>query len=105
VEASVAEAFITALVHQASVLELNDANPKHGRIGPIIAASQIALIRRHLDDASAKGARALIGGTLVEHGGTWCPPTVLVDVNDTMLVMREESFATILPVMGNSGRR
>jgi len=99
VEASVAETFITALVHQASVLELNDADPKHGRIGPIIAASQIALIRRHLDDASAKGARALIGGMLVEHGGTWCPPTVLVDVNDTMLVMREESFASILPVM------
>ena len=36
---------------------------------------------------------------VVEHGGTWCPPTVLVDVTDEMAVVREESFATVLPVM------
>ena len=60
---------------------------------------QVELVRAHLADARAKGARALAGGELVEHGGTWCPPTVLVDVTDEMAVVREESFATVLPVM------
>jgi len=99
VEAPVAEALIAALVRQARALELNHPDPKHGRIGPIISASQVEVIGQHLDDAKAKGARALTGGALVEQGGIWCPPTVLVDVNDKMRVMREESFATVLPVM------
>ena len=99
VEAPVADAFIAALVKEASALELAWPDPKQGQIGPIIAASQVELVRAHLADARAKGARALAGGELVEHGGTWCPPTVLVDVTDEMAVVREESFATVLPVM------
>ncbi|MFT4256938.1 MAG: aldehyde dehydrogenase family protein [Pseudoxanthomonas sp.] len=99
VEASVAEAFIAALVRQAAALPLAWPDPQQGRIGPIIAESQIELVREHLADARARGARALTGGELVEHGGTWCPPTVLVDVRDDMAVVREESFATILPVI------
>lgn len=99
VEAGVADAFIAALVKEASALELAWPDAKQGRIGPIIAESQIALVQRQLADAKARGARALTGGELVEHGGTWCPPTVLVDVSDDMEVMREETFAAVLPVM------
>lgn len=99
VEAPVASDFIDALVREASALRLAWPDPKQGQIGPIIAASQVELVRAQLADAVARGARALTGGELVEHGGTWCPPTVLVDVNDDMAVMRDESFATVLPVM------
>lgn len=99
VEAPVAERFIEALVKQAEALTLAWPDPKQGQIGPVIAASQIAVVRRQLEDARARGARALTGGELVEHGGSWCPPTVLVDVDEDMLVMREETFATVLPVV------
>lgn len=99
VEAPVAEAFIAALVKEASALELAWPDPKQGQIGPVIAASQVELVRAQLADAKAKGARALTGGELVDHGGVWCPPTVLVDVTDDMAVVAEESFASVLPVM------
>lgn len=98
VEAPVADEFIAALVRQAAALELAWPDPTHGHIGPIIAETQIELVRAQLADAKAKGARALTGGELVEHGGVWCPPTVLVDVHDDMAVAREESFAALLPV-------
>lgn len=99
VEAPVADAFIQALVREASALTLNCDDPKTGQIGPVIAASQVELVRRQLAEALSRGARALTGGTLVERGGVWCPPTVLVDVTDDMAVVREESFATVLPVI------
>ncbi|WP_323032704.1 aldehyde dehydrogenase family protein [Paracoccus sp. (in: a-proteobacteria)] len=99
VEAPVAEAFIAALVKEASALELAWPDPKQGQIGPVIAASQVELVRAHLADAKAKGARALTGGELIDHGGIWCPPTVLVDVTDDMAVVTDESFASVLPVM------
>ncbi|KRG66723.1 aldehyde dehydrogenase [Stenotrophomonas terrae] len=99
VEASVADAFITALVKEAAALELAWPDPKRGQIGPVIAASQVELVRGQLADAKAKGARALTGGELIDHGGIWCPPTVLVDVTDEMAVVADESFASVLPVM------
>jgi succinate-semialdehyde dehydrogenase/glutarate-semialdehyde dehydrogenase len=99
VEAPVADAFIAALVKEVSSLELAWPDPKQGQIGPVIAQSQVDLVREQLADAKAKGARALTGGELVDHGGQWCPPTVLVDVNDDMAVVRDESFASVLPVI------
>lgn len=99
VEAPVADAFIAALVKEASSLELAWPDPKQGQIGPVIAASQVELVRAQLADAKAKGARALTGGELIDHGGIWCPPTVLVDVSDEMAVVADESFASVLPVM------
>ncbi len=99
VEAPVADAFIAALVKEASALELAWPDPKQGQIGPVIAASQVELVRGQLADAKAKGARALTGSELIEHGGVWCPPTVLVDVTDEMAVVADESFASVLPVM------
>ena len=99
VEAPVADAFIAALVKEASALELAWPDPKQGQIGPVIAASQVELVRNQLADAKAKGARALTGGELIDHGGMWCPPTVLVDVTDEMAVVADESFASVLPVI------
>ncbi|MGE8279495.1 MAG: aldehyde dehydrogenase family protein [Stenotrophomonas sp.] len=99
VEAPVADAFIAALVKEAAALELAWPDPKQGQIGPVIAASQVELVRGQLADAKAKGARALTGGELIDHGGIWCPPTVLVDVTDEMSVVADESFASVLPVM------
>ncbi|QOW24467.1 aldehyde dehydrogenase family protein [Lysobacter sp. H23M47] len=99
VDAKIAEPFIAALVEQAKALKLTHPDPREGQIGPIISDAQIAIVREQLADAKARGARALAGGELVEHGGTWCPPTVLVDVDESMPIAREESFATILPVM------
>lgn len=99
VEAPVAERFVAALTREAAALTLTCDDPKAGQIGPVIAASQVELVRGQLADALARGARALTGGALVERGGVWCPPTVLVDVDDSMAVVREESFASVLPVI------
>lgn len=88
-----------ALAREVGRLRINADDPETGEIGPVISAAQIAILQRHLDDARDRGARALTGGRLVERGGTWCQPTVLVDVSNDMLVMKEETFGAIVPVM------
>jgi acyl-CoA reductase-like NAD-dependent aldehyde dehydrogenase len=100
VDAKVAPRFTELLVQRVAALRLNWPDITQGEIGPIIAEPQVALVRRHLEDALARGARALTGGRVVQHGGGWwCEPTVLVDVKPDMAVACEETFAAILPVM------
>ena len=50
-----------------------------------------------------KGAITHCGGVIEQlAGGLWCRPTVLTQVNHTMKVMSEETFAPIMPVMSFS---
>lgn len=96
---AVHDRLVDALAREIGALKINAENPEQGQIGPVIAAAQIDILRTHLDDALNLGARALTGGRLETLGGTWCLPTLLVDVDDDMRVMKEETFGAILPVM------
>jgi succinate-semialdehyde dehydrogenase/glutarate-semialdehyde dehydrogenase len=65
-------------------------------MGPVIDPRQVGIIDRHLEDALAKGARVLTGG---KEKGMFFDPMVLVDVDHSMLLMREETFGPLLPIM------
>jgi acyl-CoA reductase-like NAD-dependent aldehyde dehydrogenase len=66
--------------------------------GPITLPRQLDIIRRHLEDAVARGARALVGGPDAVRP-PYVEPVVLVDVPPDALVMREETFGPVLPVI------
>lgn len=70
-----------------------------GHIGPFIMPRQADIVLEHIDDALARGARVAFGGKIIERGGRWCEPTLLVDVDHSMRVMREETFGPVIPVM------
>jgi acyl-CoA reductase-like NAD-dependent aldehyde dehydrogenase len=104
VDARVADAFVDRLVAAAERLRLAWPRPEDGQIGPLIDPRQARVIQRHLADAAAKDATVRCGGQLLRHGGGWwCPPTVLTDVDHSMLVMTEETFGPVLPVMPVAG--
>ncbi len=65
-------------------------------MGPVTDPRQVRVIDRHLEDALAKGARILTGG---KRAGSFYDPILLVDVDHSMLVMRDETFGPIMPVM------
>jgi acyl-CoA reductase-like NAD-dependent aldehyde dehydrogenase len=66
-------------------------------IGAITMPRQVDVIREHLEDAVARGAKVLLGGP-GEIRGHFVPPTVLVDVTPAMKIMSEETFGPILPI-------
>lgn len=65
-------------------------------MGPITDPRQVEVIDQHLKDALAKGARVLVGGKINQ---MFVEPTILVDVDHSMLIMQEETFGPIMPVM------
>jgi len=97
----IAEEFITKLTHLVSQLRLNDKKIDEGEIGPIIFEKQVQIINEQLEDALKKGAKIMAGGQCCEliNGGYYCHPTILINVNHTMKIMQDETFAPILPIM------
>lgn len=100
VDRTVHDTFVDLLAAEARALKHCWPDITQGQIGPIIAAVQEPIVRRHLEDAFAKGAVAITGGQVLQlGGGAWCEPTVLIHATHEMAVVTEETFAAILPVM------
>jgi acyl-CoA reductase-like NAD-dependent aldehyde dehydrogenase len=68
-------------------------------VGAVIFPPQIDIVDRHVRDAVAKGAKVLTGGQQRPGAGRFFEPTVLVDVDHSMDIMREETFGPTLPIM------
>lgn len=79
-------------------LYTEDDHIKKENIAQIVNPQNFARIKRLFDDALAKGARVAVGGILEEADRT-IHPTLLTDVTPDMLIMQEEIFAPIVPVM------
>ena len=94
----VAEAFTAKCVELTS--ELRQGSSGEFDVGAIIWPGQIDIIESHVRDAVEKGARVLTGGRRNpnERGYFW-EPTVLVDVDHDMAIMRDETFGPVLPIM------
>jgi len=101
VEAAVYDDFLDKVIDKVSALRQGgDDRQYRYDVGPLANARQLETATSHVQDALAKGARVLTGGGRNERlGGTYFEPTVLVDVDHTMDVMRDETFGPTLPVM------
>ena len=76
-------------------------NPKEDGtyIGPLSRKAQIDFLDAQIKDAVGKGAKILTGGKAVEGTGYYFQPTVLVDVDHSMQIMKEESFGPVIGIM------
>ncbi len=68
-------------------------------IGPLSRKEQVNVLENQVSDAVQKGAKVLTGGKPISGKGYFFEPTVLVDVNHHMSVMRDESFGPIIGIM------
>ena len=76
----------------------DDGSIKKDSIAQIVNDQNFARIKRLFDDAVAKGAKVAVGGTL-EAADRTVHPTLLTDVTPDMLIMQEEIFGPVVPVM------
>jgi acyl-CoA reductase-like NAD-dependent aldehyde dehydrogenase/gamma-glutamyl-gamma-aminobutyrate hydrolase PuuD len=68
-------------------------------IGPLSRKEQVTVLENQLADAVSKGAKILTGGKKMNGPGYFFEPTVLVDVNHNMSVMKDESFGPVIGIM------
>ncbi|MDE0884431.1 MAG: aldehyde dehydrogenase family protein [Myxococcota bacterium] len=95
---SVADAFTEKVVER--VAQLRQGAEGEFDVGAIFWPRQLEIIEEHMADARSRGARILAGGRRnPDLEGLFYEPTVVVDVDHTMQLMREETFGPILPIM------
>jgi len=98
VDARIHDAFVTAFLAEVKGFKVGDPMNESTYIGPITRRPQLDVLRRQVADAKRKGAKLLAGGSPIRGRGNWFEPTVLVDVDHRMAVMKDESFGPIISI-------
>jgi len=94
------EAFVSACTEKTKRLHVGNGAEPNVDIGPLIRERQLHTVEQHVEDARSRGARVMTGGErLTSLGPNFYAPTVLADVTHEMLIMREETFGPVLPIM------
>lgn len=95
------DAFVEAAVAAARRWTLGDPRDPATTLGPMVRVSNAARVEHVVNQALAAGARGLLDRRdFPEHarGLPYLAPSLLVDVDESMEVMREETFGPVLPI-------
>jgi succinate-semialdehyde dehydrogenase/glutarate-semialdehyde dehydrogenase len=100
VHAKVYDSFVEKLAARVSgTLSVGEGFEDKVTTGPLIDDAAIAKVQEHVADAIAKGAKVVTGGAAHSRGGRFYQPTVLSNISENMLCMREETFGPVAPVV------
>jgi len=97
VDRRVATEFSKLLVRAVAALRVGHPLDPETQIGPLIDAQALTKVEDHVEDATRKGAKVLLGGK--RRTGLYFDPTVLTDVTVDSLIMRDETFGPVAPVL------
>ncbi len=100
VEAPVYDQFVAKVTDKVKALRqgMDPDGSYETDVGAMSTEGQLGIVEAHVADAVAKGAKVLTGGNRAA-SGLFFEPTVLVDVDHSMLCMSEETFGPTLPIM------
>jgi acyl-CoA reductase-like NAD-dependent aldehyde dehydrogenase len=99
VQSGIYEAFVEAFVAEVRSWKMGSPTEDGVYITVLSRRAQLEILESQVADALSKGAQVLVGGKRVDRKGNYFEPTVLVNVNNEMAVMREESFGPIIGIM------
>jgi acyl-CoA reductase-like NAD-dependent aldehyde dehydrogenase len=89
------DAFVERLLAQTEEVKVGDPADPDVVVGPVRSDADADRLMGWIDEAQARGARALCGGT---RQGRLIAPTVLVDVDPDLPIACDEAFGPVLVV-------
>jgi succinate-semialdehyde dehydrogenase/glutarate-semialdehyde dehydrogenase len=99
VHESVADEFSSKFAAKMAGLTVGRGTQEGVTVGPLIDATAQAAVAGLVEDAKAKGATVLCGGTTVGDKGYFYAPTILTGVTPDARMMRQEIFGPVAPIV------
>jgi acyl-CoA reductase-like NAD-dependent aldehyde dehydrogenase len=92
------DAFVDAFVAEVKGFRIGDPMDEATYLGPVTRRAQLNVLRQQVAEAKKLGGKVLTGGKAIQHRGNWFEPTVVVNADHRMRLMRDESFGPIIGI-------
>lgn len=95
VERPIHAAFAAAFARRISKLKVAPGLTEGVDIGPLMHQRAVQKVEEQVEDAVARGAKCAVGGKRHDAGALFYEPTLLLNVPEDALIMREETFGPV----------
>lgn len=96
VHEDVHDEFVQKLLERTMKIRVSNPLDENTDMGPLYHQAGVDKTNRHVQDAVAKGARVVYGGT---HEGLYYQPTIITGVTTDMEIAQEETFGPVAPII------
>jgi phenylacetaldehyde dehydrogenase len=96
VQQSIFDKLVGGVADEAKKIKVGPGLDPKTQMGPMVSESQFNRVCGYLESGLAEGAKAVAGGGKLGGKGYFVEPTVLVDTNPDMKVIREEIFGPVV---------
>lgn len=91
--------FLAAFTYTLSKIKVGDGLSEGVEMGPLAHERRVPAMGRFVEDARNRGAKVLLGGEPISGQGFFFPPTVITDLPDDSMLMTQEPFGPVAPVV------
>jgi succinate-semialdehyde dehydrogenase/glutarate-semialdehyde dehydrogenase len=99
VHRSILGAFTEKLATRLSSMQVGNGLDEGVLVGPLIEPAAVKKVEYHVRDAISKGAKLVTGGSRYGDRGYFFEPTVLTDINHSMVITQEETFGPVAAIL------
>ena len=99
IEKAVFDQVVDGVADYAKKIKLGSGLDPKTEMGPLVSEEQLNRVCGYLEAGFAEGAKAVVGGHKAGDRGYFVEPTVLVDAQENMKVVKEEIFGPVVAAM------
>jgi phenylacetaldehyde dehydrogenase len=96
IEQPIFDQVVEGVAEQAKKIKVGSGLEADTQMGPLVSSEQLDRVCGFLESGFSEGAKAVTGGKKHGDKGYFVEPTVLVNTNDKMKVIREEIFGPVV---------
>jgi len=96
IESKVFDEVVAGLSENAKSIKVGSGMDDSTQMGPMVSAEQHQKVLGYIQEGKKSGAKAVAGGDKLGDKGYFVKPTVLVNTNDDMSVIKEEIFGPVV---------
>jgi acyl-CoA reductase-like NAD-dependent aldehyde dehydrogenase len=99
VEQSLYDEFVSEFARHAQSLRVGDPLDAETQMGSLISSTHRDKVHSFVETGRDEGAEVVTGGEPADGKGAFYPPTVLANVDNSMVVAQEEIFGPVVTVI------
>jgi len=99
VEKSIFDRVVDGVAEHAKKIKVGSGLEADTQMGPLVSEEQLQRVCSYLEAGLNEGAKAVAGGAKKGEKGYFVEPTVLVNTNENMKVVKEEIFGPVVAAM------
>ncbi len=99
VQQKVYDRFLETFVEELRNIKVGDGLESGTEMGPLAHERRVPAMTRFVEDSVARGGKVVLGGEPLDRKGNFFPPTVITDIPQDAMIMTEEPFGPLAPVV------